>query len=427
MRVSALSWTRYRSFKEPQRVELAPLTLIIGRNGSGKSVISRLPLLLASGIHSDANDPLDLSAGGVIHAATYQDLAHARSRLPFSLGAEVSDGNDRFEFETSLRYIAEQRSLAVEAFWLSRGGKRLLNVELTDEEQLTSPKPTFGVKFGDQSQVTNIQFNGLLPKITCFDGALREVLGQATSAIRLALPLPSYLGPFRVEASRFSHAPGRRIRDLGPKGEHAIELLAEDKVRFDGKLVHGVSDWFSEALSQGVSVEALDDRSRLLINDRRSMTDVSLADTGAGFSQVLPVVVQHYAFREGRLPATTLIVEQPELHLHPGAHGAVMDLAIQTLMAKPEGRTPNCIFETHSEQIVMRLRRRIAEGTVDPTHVALWSLNHRESEEDDATEYPLRVIKFDATGDPDGWPVGVFEETLNDLTALRRAAREHET
>lgn len=155
------------------------------------------------------------------------------------------------------------------------------------------------------------------------------------------------------------------------------------------------------------------------------MTDVSLADTGAGFSQVLPVVVQHHAFRKDRLPASTLIVEQPELHLHPGAHGAVMDLALQTVSGAPQIRTPNCMFETHSEQIIMRLRRRIAEG-FDPNKVALWSLNHRESNDADAAEDPLRVIKFDASGDPDAWPVGVFEEALDDLTALRRAARERE-
>ena len=138
----ALSWTRYRSFKDRQRVEVAPITLIIGRNGSGKSVISRLPLLLASGVDAGALDPLDLSAGGVVHAATYQDRVHSRGRLPFSLGAEVSSEGDRFEFETSLRYISEFRSLAVEAFWISRRGGRILQAELSD--RVSSLRPILG-------------------------------------------------------------------------------------------------------------------------------------------------------------------------------------------------------------------------------------------------------------------------------------------
>ena len=425
VRISALSWTRYRSFKEPQRVTVAPVTLIIGRNGSGKSVISRLPVLLASGVHADAIDPLDLSAGGVVHAATYQDLVHSRSRLPFSLGAEVSDGTDCFEFETSLRYVSELRSLAVESFWLSRRGEVLLDVALTDDGQLTSPDPHYKVTVSGLPTAVSVSFSGLLPSVTGFEGAFREVLNEALAAIRRALPPPSYLGPFRVEASRFSRSPGQRVRDLGPKGERAIELLAEDQIRFGGNLVKGVSDWFSDALKQGISVDVLDDRSRLMVADHRSTTDVSLADTGAGFSQVLPMVVQHHAFRMRRLPASTLIVEQPELHLHPGAHGAVMDLALQTVGETLDGRKPNCIIETHSEQVIMRLRRRIAEG-FDPTRVALWSVNHRESDDADAAEDPLRVITFDAGGDPDAWPLGVFEEALDDLTALRRAARERE-
>jgi len=417
---------RYRSFKERQRVDVAPVTLIIGRNGSGKSVISRLPVLLASGVNINAIDPLDLSAGGVAHAASYQDLVHSRSRLRFSLGAEVSDGNDCFEFETSLRYVSELRSLALETFWLSRRGECLIQAELSDEGQLTSPDPSYNVVIGGQrSPLDAIKFVGLLPSESGFDGNFRVALGEALAAIRKALPAPSYLGPFRVDAGRFSRAPGQRVRELGPKGERAIELLAEDQIRFGGDLVRGVSEWFTDALKQSISIDVLDDRSQLRVVDQRSNTVVSLADTGAGFAQVLPVVVQHHAFRKDRLPASTLIVEQPELHLHPGAHGAVMDLALQTVTRAHETRIPNCLFETHSEQIIMRLRRRIAEG-FDPGQVALWSLDHRESDDADAIEDPLRVIKFDASGDPDAWPVGVFEEALDDLTALRRAARERE-
>lgn len=178
VRVSALSWTRYRSYKERQRVEVAPITLIIGRNGSGKSVISRLPVLLASGVSADATDPLDLSAGGITHAATYQDLAHSRSRLPFSLGAEVSDDKNCFEFETSLRYVTELRTLAVEGFWLSVRGHRIVEITLLDEAQLTSPTPHYKVSIGEPSGAP-IEFVGLLPKEMGFGGETREIVSRS--------------------------------------------------------------------------------------------------------------------------------------------------------------------------------------------------------------------------------------------------------
>lgn len=63
MKLKALIWNRYRSFKERQKVELAPLTVIIGKNGSGKSVISRLPLILSSGVKAAAlNNATDVFA-----------------------------------------------------------------------------------------------------------------------------------------------------------------------------------------------------------------------------------------------------------------------------------------------------------------------------------------------------------------------------
>ena len=84
-------------------------------------------------------------------------------------------------------------------------------------------------------------------------------------------------------------------------------------------MVNVVGDWLSSTLGQGIVLDVSEYETRLLVTDQRSSTEVLLADTGAGVAQVLPVVVQHFAFRNSRIPSPTLIVEQPELHLHPAA------------------------------------------------------------------------------------------------------------
>jgi hypothetical protein len=423
MRVTALTWNRYRSFKERQSVELARVTVVIGRNGSGKSIISRLPLLLASGVSGDAIEPLDLSAGGIEHAASYQDLVNARGALPFSLGLRVSNGRDAYEFETTLRHVNETKMLAIEAFWLRANGSEVLRADLADADELTKDTLEYNLRSdGAVIDARKIPFNGLLPSVEPFDGVLREALEQARAAFRQALPLPSYLGPFRVGANRLNPVPSRQVRSLGPQGERAIEFLAEDKLRYGSELVNRVSDWFSSHLGQGISIHISDDQTQVRVVDHSGI-DVSLSDTGAGFTQVLPIVVQNIAHVEGRLPTSMLIVEQPELHLHPGAHGAVADLILHSSLSAEPSPQATCIVETHSEQFIMRLRRRIAEG-LDPNIVALWSLNHRESADEDATIDPLRPITFDPAGGPSAWPSGVFEETFRDLAALRQAARE---
>ena len=56
-----------------------------------------------------------------------------------------------------------------------------------------------------------------------------------------------------------------------------------------------------------------------------------------------------------------ILLEQPELHLHPRAQADLGDLLIDALS---EGH--QFLIETHSEHLLLRLRRRIAETTVKP-------------------------------------------------------------
>lgn len=424
MRLSALTWTRYRSFKERQHVALAPLTILIGRNGSGKSVLSRLPLLLSSAVSSLSDGPIDLTAGGIEHASSYQDLVNQKGALPFSLGMEVSGAEGQFGFETTLRYVNETRSLAIEAIILLKNSKQVLSATISNEDQLTAALPTYVVHAQGERRPGSyqIKFDGLLPCEESFDGQLRDLVSLLVNNFRLALPQPSYLGPFRAEPNRPIRFPSQQIPDLGPRGERASELLADDNLRRGGKLASGVSQWFQNFLGQELYVDVTSDLPQIFVRDYSDGLDIRLADTGAGFSQVLPIVVQHMAYRIGRLKSSILIVEQPELHLHPAAHGHVADLIVESSKGSGHWAPATCIVETHSEQFVMRIRRRIAEGLA-PDQVALWSLNHKdESQRPDAE--PLQVIHFDPAGDPDAWPVGIFEEALEDLSMLRLAARQ---
>ena len=165
MRLKALTWNRYRAFKERQRVELAPVTIIIGKNGSGKSVISRLPLLLSSAISDNPEGPLNLMAGGVEHSASFQDLANLRGSLPFSLGFEICGEEGSFGFETTLRYVNETRSLAIEHFVLSEMDRTIFDAEISSEDQLTEAAPTYVLRVESAAHHTaELKFAGLFPR-----------------------------------------------------------------------------------------------------------------------------------------------------------------------------------------------------------------------------------------------------------------------
>src|ERR1019366_8920827 len=140
---TALLFSRCRAFRESSRLDLAPLTVIIGKNGGGKSVLTRLPLLLAGGLASQAEAPLDLTAGGVSHGSRFEDLIYQRSAQPFSLGAGISAGGRTLPFVAALPHVVERHSLAVEAFELSDGGQRAVSLKAARPEDIGNPEGTF--------------------------------------------------------------------------------------------------------------------------------------------------------------------------------------------------------------------------------------------------------------------------------------------
>ncbi|WP_063671705.1 AAA family ATPase [Dyella thiooxydans] len=410
MAITSLSFERYRKFKDRQDVRLAQVTIIIGKNGSGKSVLSRLPLLIEKALSPSPEGILSLSAGDIDHAATFQDLVHARGALPFLLGAAMDVGEDVLRFETRIRYVHEIRLLVVESCVLRRNDDRVFEATLADTGDPTYSSPRYRVS-GVEGEPVDLGFKGLLPTLN-LPGEGEAVV----DLLRAAMPATSYLGPFRVESGASLKMPSQHIDSLGPRGQRALEVLADDKLRHGGALSRAVATWFAQAMGSALEIDVTGDRPRVWVSDSGSKTEVDLSDTGAGFSQSVPVVIQHLAYQCGRLPAGLLIVEQPELHLHPAAHGALADLFIASAR-----KGAQVLVETHSEQLIMRFRRRIADGTLDASLVNLVSVDHAEGLE----EAPLPVcdVSFNERGDPSSWPAGVFEESLDDLKELRAAAR----
>lgn len=411
MKLTGLFCARYRKFKESLKIDLAPISIVIGKNGSGKSVISRLPLLLAKSLSATPEGVLDIEAGGVQHASRLQDLVNGGGALPFTLGAEFSEGEHIYSFETTLRYVHELRLLAIESFTHTVDGRINYSAEIVDSEQLTNVDAIFKIRREGVEEVREIlAFSGLLPIV--------EELKHQLDKYRQAVGVPSYLGPFRVEPGQILRFPGREIQSLGARGERALEMLADDELRRGGVLNKKVADWFAVCMGSGIGMDVSGDRPTVHVNDQSAGIKVALSDTGAGFSQCLPIVVQHMAYQLEKIDSPILIVEQPELHLHPAAHGALADLFVASA---EKGAT--CIVETHSEELIMRLRRRIAEGGMDCRDVKILSVDHLEGE--GGVPEPLRTIELDQNGNPNGWPFGVFEESLSDLRKLRMARRAH--
>jgi predicted ATPase len=226
-----------------------------------------------------------------------------------------------------------------------------------------------------------------------------------------------YLGPFRDSPRRSYRTPSDLPAVVGPLGSDAPAILASDFIRGQGDILRRVNTGLSDAasawelrLDPAATNFALQFVSR--VDD--SLT-VNFADTGVGLSQVLPILVQTARDMEAgpALHPTLNIVEQPELHLHPAAHAGLADLYLASVAT---GRS-RYIIETHSENFVLRVRRRIAEG-LDLSCVGLYFIEH------DGVEATLNPIPIDSQGRVQNWPHGVFSEDVNEVRAISAARTE---
>lgn len=180
-------------------------------------------------------------------------------------------------------------------------------------------------------------------------------------------------------------------------------------------MLAGVTRVFEDTLGTGpVEVEPYGDGGfSVVIRDRNTSAPINLVDTGVGLGQVLSLVVQRMLDETMERSGGVEIVEQPELHLHPQAHGAIADLYVDAVAAGSETRF---IIETHAENVLLRIRRRVAEGRIRPEQVAVyWA---RDVEVEGSRLMPIHI---DEEGDVDVWPAGVFSEDFDEAKALARA------
>ena len=143
-------------------------------------------------------------------------------------------------------------------------------------------------------------------------------------------------------------------------GNSLTEVLKEnDTVR------NLVNDWLGR-FGLKVDVSTLQDVIHKLKIHQNTL-DLDITDVGFGISQILPVIVQGFLSFKGSLT----MVEQPEIHLHPKMQADLADLFIDVVKST-NNEKKFLLIETHSEYLLRRLRRRIAEGLISSDDIAIY-------------------------------------------------------
>lgn len=139
--------------------------------------------------------------------------------------------------------------------------------------------------------------------------------------------------------------------------------------------------------------------------------EVLLTDIGFGVSQILPVLVLcFYVPRKSKV-----ILEQPEIHLHPSVQAGLADVFIDAW----EQRNVQVLFESHSEHLLLRLQRRIAEGKIKREDVSLYFCSM-----DDHGASNISQLEVDKFGNISNWPKGFFGDQFGEIAAMSEASQK---
>jgi predicted ATPase len=436
------SWDDIRDFR------LAPITGLFGSNSSGKTSLLQLLLLLKQTAASpDRAQVLNLGdERSVVEFGQFSDIIYRhRANSPLGIGLhwqlkkklEIEDpalkGNIVFE-GSSLDYHGEISSdkgkrMTVSDFSYGFAGYRFgmkrktsNKYELYAQPELNGPGKFKFIR--SQGRVWE------LPRpMKCY-GFPDQVRGYFQNAGFLSdfeLKFEElfsdvfYLGPLREYPKRQYKWTGGQPADVGERGEKVIEALLASREqehtisRGKGQkrlTVEEYVSWWLKKLNliHDFSVKKLAEESnlyRVSLKRTSSSAEVLITEVGFGISQILPVITICYYVPEG----SVILMEQPEIHLHPAVQAELADVFIDAV----EKRNIQIIIESHSEHLLRRLQRRIAEKRLSHEKAALYfcSLANEHSH--------LTPLKLDQFGYISNWPDNFFGDEIEEMHAITMA------
>jgi len=446
--ITQLSVSNFKSWANIDKMRLAPITGLFGTNSSGKTSIIQLLLMIKQTVESTdrlqvidfGNDKSPANLGsfhdvvfshksnGILKWSINWKLAEPlQVKKPENLNENLFEGNEiGFQVEINEN---EKKRLIVNKIIYS------FSDSIFSMKRKPTSKENYELEVDPSDKFRFVRMPGRpwdLPKpVKCY-GFPNEVNARYQNAAFLSdLQLEferlftgtKYLGPLREYPKRQYPWSGAEPVDMGQRGERVVEAILASReskqTLYRGQrrprktLEQMVAFWLKELrLIDSFSIEPIVKEGGNIyyvkLRHNPNSPEVLITDVGFGVSQILPAIVLCYYVPEG----SVIILEQPEIHLHPAAQAGLADIFIDAVKT----RNIQIIFESHSEHLLKRLQRRIAEQDIDNEKIALYFCQ--------AEDGASRLTRLDVNlfGEILNWPSGFFGDQLGEMAAMTRAA-----
>lgn len=448
--LTRISLKNFKSWREIRAMRLSSITGLFGSNSSGKtSILQWLLMLKQTAESSDRVQPLSLGdERSLVELGTFADIVYGHDEagqigwelawiLPKTLripNPQGKPGSTLFQ-GSDLTYACELTGAP------KKGGKihvRRFSYRFADQEfsydLIPSKLASYRLSVEKLKRFRFKRAQGraweLPPPVKCY-GFPDQVFNYFQNTGFLAdfqleleefLARVFYLGPLRDYPRRQYTWGGAQPADMGRRGEKVIDAILSSRQRGEkisrgkGKPKLTVEEyaayWLQElGLIDSFEVKPVAEGSNIfqvLVRKTKGSPPVLITNVGFGISQILPVIVLCYYAPEG----STVILEQPEIHLHPSVQAGLADVLIDAVKV----RKLQIVVESHSEHLLRRLQLRIAQEQLTPEEVALYFCSY----EDNASS--ITSLELDIFGSIINWPKDFFGKEFEEIAETARAA-----
>ncbi len=462
--ITKLRIQNFKGWKDTGELPLAPITVLFGGNSSGKSSIGQFLMMLKQTTESnDRTSGLQLggSQRSIVDMGTWEDMVYGHKsatdlsfELQWNLPHPIVVNDPIKERNVSGKSLSLASQIGqIEA---KGSGASLIRCKEFCYDLKDTNGDVLSARFSPSKREKDkyeIKTTGLdlvrskgrvwpFPRPLRFYGFPQEVnayhqnaqgLDDLSLAVETLFQRVSYLGPLRAHPRRQYIWSGENPPDVGIEGENWMSAYLSSKDRMispgmgakralnarpfweiigrwmkDIGLVH---DFEAKPVAQG----AREYRVRVKVSPRAEW--VSVPDVGFGVSQFMPVLVQCFYAP----PNSIIVIEQPELHLHPAVQQNLADLFIEVIQSREDGEKRNIqlIVESHSEHFLGRLQRRIAEEKISPGDVAAYFFSQNQ-----AGTHEAKPLEVDLYGNISNWPPNFFGDSFGDVAERQKAGLE---